>query len=172
MNIKELIQKRIDKLMSENYPMGAEMRSDSPWAKNTKYSEPITPKTNEFTVLAVSEDLGSGRKELAILQDLKGQKYAFYIDSFDKAELSDYAEREMTNVTNVGEERDFDLSDDWSIDEDVIRRFVNDKSTNLKRGHGLSGWENGADIVLIDPQLKQQLLHIFGHDEKIAQALA
>jgi len=163
MNIRKLIRE----ILSENYPAGAANDSSAPWLqKEPTYSNVTEPKTKEFSTIGLFPN------ELAILQDVNGQKYAFYFNTLDKSDFAPYAQREIIHTSKGEDGPEHDYSDDWSIDNHVIDGYVNDNASHMTRGVGMEAWQNGLDLDLIDDALKVELLNTFGKNQSIQSALA
>ncbi len=89
-----------------------------------------------------------------------GKLFVYNVESADNDEYEEYASREETYLG-----RDEDGMPDveygeWEMDEEIIDNYVNDNIEHLSTGVGLDDWENGADIVEVDPTLAQDLLGI------------
>jgi hypothetical protein len=155
-NIRAFVRNRLRELMNENYPVGAEQDSAAPWNQAEKMSTPIVAKKKDYTII------GLYPREIAILQDNVGKKYAFYLNSLDNSDLAPYAEREIKN----GEH-----SDNWEVDSDIIGNYINDNAGMMSKGVGLDAWEKGVAIVEIDEALKSELLNLYGTNNSIQNAL-
>lgn len=168
-HILEMQRKLNSKVITEsNYPAGAENDPNAPWNRSEpKYSSPIVPKVAEYTTV------GFFPGELAILQNPKGEKYAFYFNHLSSNDFAPYAEIEKTYVGKDEDgEPEFDYSDDWEVDQHVVDNYVNDNAQHLSKGEGIVGWEDGIDLVKIDDALKNEILRTYGGNASIKAALA
>lgn len=152
---------------SDGYlPIGAEYDRDAPWNQNVNTTKPTTPKQIVFDVVYYN-------REIAILTDKEGNLYAFVYDSIPKNDFMEYAE---VPETYVGKDEDgdpeFEYSDDWEIDGDVIERYVNDNLKSFSYGAGLDDFELGKDIVKIDSELKTDLLKLYDKDMGLVKRIS
>jgi hypothetical protein len=136
-----------------NYAPGTEFSPTSPWNQSSpEYSEPLEPKKIEYEVIASNQ-------EIAILKEIESGEYYLYDFAYlDKDELKDYAEVEKG-------------ADDFDIDDDVIKRYINFNLPKLSKGVGVNDWENGVDIVKIDDQVKNKLLNLYDKNTDIKNKL-
>lgn len=111
--------------------------------------------------------------EMALLKGEDGNIYAFYYDMVDRNDFEEYADREIVDRYPDGEGGwDFDYSDDWDVDDDVLQNYINDNLRTLKIGNGLDAWESGDfDLVLVDDELRQDLLDIYDKDANLVKIL-
>ena len=146
-------------------PAGAEYDHNAPWV-DRDVTKPIEPKEELYTVIAYNP-------EAAILKGVDGSLYYFFYDNIEKDELAPYAEIERTYV---GKDEDgqpeFDLSDDWDIDGEVISNYVNDNIDMLSKGEGVDDWENAVNFVKIDEPLKNELLKMYDKDKSFVKVLS
>jgi hypothetical protein len=135
-----------------NYAPGTEFSPRAPWNPSPEYSEPLEPKEIEYEVIASNQ-------EIAILKEIESGEYYLYDFAYlDKDELKDYAEVEKG-------------ADDFDIDDDVIKRYINFNLPKLSKGVGVNDWENGVDIVKIDDQVKNKLLNLYDKNTDIKNKL-
>ena len=135
-----------------NYAPGTEFSPRAPWNPSPEYSEPLEPKEIEYEVIASNQ-------EIAILKEIESGEYYLYDFAYlDKDELKDYAEVEKG-------------ADDFDIDDDVIKRYINFNLPKLSKGEGVNDWENGVNIVKIDDQVKNKLLNLYDKNTDIKNKL-
>ena len=115
----------------------------------------------------------SYNREMALLKGEDGNIYAFYYDMIDRDSFEEYADLVVVDTQPDGEGGvDVEYGDDWEIDEDVIENYVNDNLDSLKIGKGLDAWESGDyQLVLVDDELKQDLLDIYDKDKNLVKIL-
>lgn len=166
--IRKIIREHLEKVVNENYPAGADTDPNAPWnKKDPTYSNPKTPEVSVFKTIAVYP------RELAILADAEGNKYAFYFGHLSNSDFEPYAEREILSAEKGWEdgEVDYEYSDDWEVDNHVIDGYINDNLESLTKGEGVDAWEDGIDIVKIDDGLKAELLSTYGNNEQIKNSI-
>ena len=157
MNLRKHIQKEISRILSENdnLPLGAEYIQDAPYNQE---DGPIrrgeTPKENKYQTVWYESNSG-----LAILKDASGSLYAFSTDSIDYEDYEPYADREKIYLGKDEDGMpDTELSD-WSLDSDIIQKYVNDNLDSIQTGKGVSAYGDGISLVEIDEELKLELLN-------------
>lgn len=172
MNIRGIVKETVQKIFDhwqllENYPAGAENDSRAPWnQKDSEYAQGI--ESNK----AGLKTIGFYPNEIAILIDNKGRKYVFYFNHLSSSDLEPYVEKEIVH-SEKGLTGDIDHEyGDWEVDGLVIQNYVNDNFSILKRGFGKESWENGAELVEINNELKKEILSMYGKNPTIQQALA
>jgi hypothetical protein len=157
MNLRKHIQKEISKIISENdnLPLGAEYIKDAPYNQE---DGPIrrgeTPKENKYQTVWYESNSG-----LAILKDASGKLYVFSTDSVDEEEYEPYAEREEIYLGKDEDGMPDTELGDWSLDRDVIQKYVNDNLDSLQTGKGVSAYDDGISLVEIDEDLKLELIN-------------
>jgi hypothetical protein len=137
--LKNLISDK--KVMGEDgrLPAGVEYDSNAPW-RDKNFSSPIKAKKELFSVIAYNS-------EAALLQGVDGL-YFFFYEHINKDEFIPYAEIESTYVGKDGEgQPEFELSDDWDINGEVISNYVNNNLDELSKGEGVDAWEDAIDLV-------------------------
>jgi hypothetical protein len=147
------------------YPAGAADDSRAPYNQpEPNMVTSIQPKEKKIEVLAFN-------REIAILK-AENQLLLFPYDHIERREFMPYAavERRYIGRDEDGEP-DFEYDEDFEIDDEAISNYVNDNISKLKVGSGISGWENGEDLVKIDEPLKQELISLFGLNKNIVTAL-
>ena len=145
-------------------PAGVEYDSNAPW-KDKNVSSPIKAKKELFSVMAYNS-------ESAILKGMDGL-YFFFYEHINKDEFIPYAEIESTYVGKDGEgQPEFELSDDWDINGEVISNYVNNNLDELSKGEGVDAWEDAIDLVKIDEPLKYELLKMYDKDKSFVKALS
>lgn len=152
---------------SDGYlPAGAEYDKNAPWNQDSELSTPTKPKQRMFNVVYYN-------REIVILNDKEGNQYAFIYDSIPREDFEEYAEIPRVYI---GKDEDgdpeFEYSDDWDIDEDVLDRYINDNLKNISYGVGLGDFEEGKDIVKIDSELKADLMKLYDKDKGLVRVLS
>lgn len=152
---------------SDGYlPAGAEYDKNAPWNQDSETSTPTKPKQRMFNVVYYN-------REIVILNDKEGNQYAFIYDSIPREDFEEYAEIPRVYI---GKDEDgdpeFEYSDDWDIDEDVLDRYINDNLKNISYGVGLGDFEEGKDIVKIDSELKADLMKLYDKDKGLVRVLS
>lgn len=141
-------RKIVRKTLEENYPAGANLRSDAPWKQNPEYSKPKTPKTEEFSV----ESLNTTEETAILKNNNDGSQWVFYYGDISKEDLSPYAEIEKIQ-RGKGKNVEFEEGE-WEVNGDVISKYVNDNLENLSMGSGQDDFEAGKQLVKIDESMK------------------
>lgn len=119
------------------------------FSKNRKES-----KNNFYTVVGFD-----GRNEFAILKGLNGRLYGFYYAGLNKDLFAPYVSYMIDGVSP-------------DIDAIAVQNYVNDTAETLSKGYGLDAWNSGeGDIVEIDPDLREKLLHDFASSSSIVNSL-
>ena len=150
-----------------DYPMGADMDSRAP------FNEPETLKTTPKIVKNKKYSELYTNDEISILKDEFNNKYLFNYDHIGKSEFFDYIELPYT--TSKGEDGLADYEYDYEnfiIDGDVIENYVNDNLNTLSLGKGVEGMEDNNDLVLIDEELKNQIIKFWSNDDNILKYLS
>lgn len=152
---------------SDGYlPAGAEYDKNAPWNQGSDTSTPTKPKQRIFNVVYYN-------REIVILNDKQGNEYAFIYDSIPREDFEEYAEIPRVYVGKDEDgDPDFEYSDDWDIDEDVLDRYINDNLNNLSYGVGLNDFEDGKDIVKMDSELKADLMKLYDKDKGLVRVLS
>ncbi len=89
-----------------------------------------------------------------------GKLFVYNVESADNDEYEQYASR---SETPLGRDEDGNMDveyGEWEMDETIIDAYVNDNLGHLSIGKGKDDWENGVDMVEVDPALAQDLLGI------------
>jgi len=87
--------------------------------------------------------------DIAIIQDNSGKLYCFYWSEHSKGEFPPYHQ----------------------IDAQTIEDYVNTNEASLTKGIGLKDFESGVDLVLIDDDLKTELMNVYDKSPSIMKAL-
>lgn len=128
-------------------------------------NKPIDPKYKPL-------HLQSYNSEVAIFADDHHKLFVFYYEHLNKNVFKDYAEMTKHVVGKDAEGHpEFEYSDDWDIDGNILSRYVNDNLGELSKGKGIIGFESGKDLVLIDDELKTELLDLYDKDKKLKKSL-
>jgi hypothetical protein len=157
MNLRKHIQKEISRILSENdnLPWGAEYMKDAPYnQEDGSIRKGETPKENKYQ--AVWYESNSG---LAILKDASGKLYVFSTDSVDDVDYEPYADREEIYLGKDEDGMPDTELGDWSLDRDIIQKYVNDNLDSLQTGKGVSAYDDGISLVEIDEDLKLELIN-------------
>lgn len=143
---------KIEEYEDGGYPAGTANDPSAPWNQSdTDYREGDRIE-GDFEVVGYNQ-------ELAILSNRVGALFAFYYYDIDNSELEQYADipREYIGKDEDGMP-DYDYADEFDIDEDVISSYVNDNIDSMSIGKGLDDFESGVDLVIIDSELRNDLI--------------
>lgn len=147
-----------------NYPAGAEFDSRAPWnQEEPKYTQTIKPQQTPFSLITMNP-------EIAILKGDDGM-YVFYHYDLGENELSPYTEIEQYAV---GRDEDGDVEyeyGDFEKTPEGLEDYINDNTNKLKIGDSFDDYEEGAELVKIDDELRNYLLSLFDKDKNITKAL-
>ncbi len=146
-------------------PAGAENDVNAPWNQNQKDA---TTKAKEkvLSVLAYN-------RESAILKGVDGSLYFFFYDHINREAFKPYAKVERTFIgKDETGEPEYEYSDNFVIDDNVLDNYVNDNINEISKGEGLGGFNSGADLVKIDAGLKQELLLLYDKDKSFVKILS
>jgi hypothetical protein len=147
-------------------PFGAAEDPRAPYNSLDNATKPIEPKQKQLEVLAKNN-------EIAILKSRTGELFLFEFNNVDKNNYMDYA-----SVTRryVGKDEDgnpdYEYDKDFEIDSDVISNYVNDNIKSLNVGEGISGWEDGYDLIKMDDELKNEIINLYDKDKNIISVLS
>ena len=118
---------------------------------------------------SLSLDTLALNKEIAILKDKFGVLYSFY-----------YPDAPIEDLNNISDELGFtEIKDDtkeyyWEDDNNekalVLAAYADTIIDNA--GEGYNDWENGAMLVKIDNELKDELIRLYDKDQQIVKALS
>ncbi len=87
-----------------------------------------------------------------------GKYYAFNVDSVDKDEYSEYADREETPIGR-DEEGMMDVEyGDWEMEGYIVNAYVNKNLQHLSFGKGIDDWERNVDMVEMDNEMVQDFM--------------
>lgn len=165
---EELKRRQSESVVDEDsgYPAGAANDPRAPYNQSDpQMSKPEQPKYDKFDVIAVG-------KEIVIMKAKDGKLFSYYFLDLDRDELEPYAEREVIDVEK-DEDGYYNVYDDnWEIDGETIERYVNDNLDYIKVGTTPEEWEDGDKIALITPEIKQEILNIWGDEQQIAKVLS
>ena len=147
-------------------PFGAAEDPRAPYNSVDNATKPIEPKQKQLEVLAKNN-------EIAILKSRTGELFLFEFNNVDRNNYMDYA-----SVTRryVGKDEDgnpdYEYDKDFEIDSDVISNYVNDNIKSLNVGEGISGWEDGYDLIKMDDELKNEIINLYDKDKNIISVLS
>ena len=144
-----------------DYPAGAEYDPSAPWNQKDPDYRGGERVEGDYEVIGYNG-------EVAILKNKKGNLFTFYYYDMDNSEFEPYAdiEREYVGKDEDGMP-DYDYADEFDIDGDVISSYVNDNIGSMSVGQGLGDFESGADLTLIDDELKNDLLSVYSDLEGV-----
>ena len=150
-----------DKIEEDSgYPAGTANDPSAPWNQDDSDYRKGDRVEGDFKVVGYNQ-------EVAILSNKKGQLFALYYYDIDNSELEQYADIGRTYIGNDEDGMpDFEYSDEFDIDEDVISSYVNDNIKQMKIGKGLDDFESGVDLTLIDDELRNDLISVHKDLEK------
>ena len=150
---------------SGSLPVGAANDSRAPFNQKDDTTTPIQSKDPQLSVVAYNG-------EVALLQGPDGALYTFYYHDMDRKQFADYA---TLGRTYVGKDEDgqpeYEYSDEFEVDGDVIGHYVNDNLSKLTKGEGLEAYESGIDLVKVDEPLKQELSSLYDKDKGMSGIL-
>jgi hypothetical protein len=130
--------------------------------------EPTEPRTAKNPTLQIIANTG----ELAIFKGPDGTLYLFNYFDIDKKEFAEFASQTRTFTgTGPGGEKEYDYSDDFEVNSDVISHYVNENLGSLTKGVGMQGYESGAKLITIDEHLKQEILNLHDKSPEVMKAL-
>lgn len=166
MSVKEGIAQTLSEMLNpieEDYPAGAEFDSRAPYNQPDPKIRKGERPTKKFVELKYSNP------EIAIFRDLNsGEFYVFYYGDIDQKTFEPYAERQGF----IDPDGDVEYYDDFDIDEDVLENYVNDNFQKLSKGEGVDDFQSGeTDLVLVNEELKNELLHLYDKDSRIVMVL-
>lgn len=150
MKISKIIQEIMSSQYASNLPAGAEYDKDAPYNQE----EPTIKqgdKPSEEKYMPVWYGYNAG---IVILKDASGKLYTFDYSLLDKEDVEQYADREVVSYDEDG----WPEYSDVEFDGKVIASYVNDNLDKLTTGVGKEDYNDDADIVLIDQDLKDYLL--------------
>lgn len=165
-SVKEGIAQTLSEMLTpidEDYPAGAEHNPNAPWNQQE-------PKSNrELTPSKQYVDLKYMNPEIVILKDLNsGELYVFDYFQLDKDLFKPYAER----YGFTDSQGDIEYDDEFEIDDETIENYVNDNFQEMSKGEGFEDFErNKTDLVVIDEELKDELLKLYDKDSKLIMTL-
>jgi hypothetical protein len=165
-SVKEGISQTLTEMLrpiEEDYPAGAEFDSTAP------YNRPEPKRVRGEKPRKRFVGLKYRNPEIAIFSDLNsGEMYVFYYGDIDYSLLEPYADR--YGYTDA--DGDLEYDENFEIDDDILENYVNDNFPNLTKGVGVDDFESGkTDLVLINEELKDELLHLYDKDSRIVMAL-
>jgi len=165
-SVKEGITQTLSEMLKpieEDYPAGAEFDSRAPYNREDPKKVSGEKPSNTFV------EIKYVNPEIAIFKDVKnGELYVFYYAQIDKDEFEPYADR----YGFTDSDGDIEFYDDYEIDDDTIENYVNDNFQTLKKGEGVDNFESGYfDLVLINEELKDELLQLYDKDSRLVLVL-
>lgn len=131
--------------------------------------EPTEPRRAKNPSLRVVADTG----EMAILNGPDGTLYLFNYFDIPKKDFAEFASQTRTFAgTGPDGKKEYDYSDDFIVDIDVISHYVNEMLSTLSKGVGIEGYESGAKLITIDEPLKQAIIDLHDKNPTVVQALS
>ena len=150
MKISKVIEEIISSQFASNLPAGAEYDKDAPYKqKEPKAKQGDRPSEEKYMPVWYGYNAG-----IVILKDASGKLYTFDYSLLDKEDVEQYADREVVGYDEDG----WPEYSDVEFDGKVIAAYVNDNLDKLTTGVGKEDYNDDADIVLIDQDLKDYLL--------------
>ena len=148
---------------ASNLPAGAEFDSTAP------YNRPEPKRVRGEKPRKRFVELKYSNPEIAIFSDLNsGEMYVFYYGDIDYSLLEPYADR----YAYTDADGDLEYDENFEIDDDILENYVNDNFPNLTKGVGVEDFQSDkTDLVLIDEELKDELLHLYDKDSRIVMVL-
>jgi hypothetical protein len=165
-SVKEAISQTLSEMITpidEDYPAGAEFDSKAPYNRGELNKMSGQKSTKKYV------DLRYMNLEIAILKDLNtGELYVFDYGQMDPKIFEPYVDK-YGELDSVG---DIEFNDDFDIDDEVLENYVNDNFQEMSKGEGVEDFEkNKMDLVLIDEELKDELLYLYDKDSKLVMVL-
>lgn len=165
-SVKEAISQTLSEMITpidEDYPAGAEFDSKAPYNRGELNKMSGQKSTKKYV------DLRYMNLEIAILKDLNtGELYVFDYGQMDPKIFEPYVDK-YGELDSVG---DIEFNDDFDIDDEVLENYVNDNFQEMSKGEGVEDFEkNRMDLVLIDEELKDELLYLYDKDSKLVMVL-
>jgi len=153
MDIRQIIREEVRKVLSENYPWGAEYDSSAPW------NQVDNTRAGEKAKKSVYDLIWSDNTEFAFFKGPDGNTYVLYIDSINRDDLEPYADREEMYMGRDEDGMPDIEYGDWEITGEVLYNYVNDNLDSMRIGKGLDDFESAEyDLVALDEELRQDLL--------------
>ena len=166
--VKEGISQTLTEMLGpleevSNLPAGAEFDPNAPWNRQEPKRVRGERPSKKFVEIKYSNP------EIAIFKDLNsGELYVFYYGDIDSKLLEPYVDRYGT----LDPEGDMEYDDNYEVDDDVLENYVNDNFQRLRKGEGSEDFESGNfDLVLINEELKDDLLHLYDKDSRLVMVL-
>ena len=164
--VKEGISQTLSEMltpMEEDYPAGAQNDPNAPWNREEPKVVRGERPSKKFVEIKYSNS------EIAIFKDLNsGELYVFYYGDIDPKSFEQYAERQ--GFTDP--EGDIEYYDGFEVDDNTLENYVNDNFPRLSKGEGVEDFESGkTDLVLINEELKDELLHLYDKDSRLVMVL-
>jgi hypothetical protein len=147
---KAEVNRPIGEVSGSNLPAGAEFDSSA------LYNKVDSPAGKQPTQKVL--DLQLWVDEYAFFTN-NGKLFVYNVESADNDEYANYASRTETPMGKEDGIMNVEYGE-WEMDEEIIDSYVNDNIEHLSTGVGLDDWENGTDLVEVDPRLAQDLLGI------------
>jgi hypothetical protein len=166
MSVKEGIAQTLSEMVKpieEDYPAGAEFDSSAPWNRK----EPTRVRGERPSKKFVKSKYIN--PEIVIFKDLKsGEMYVFYYGDIDTKLLEPYVDR----YGYADPDGDLEYNDNYDIDDETLENYVNDNFQKLSKGEGVEDFESGViDLVIINEELKDELLRLYDKDSRIVMVL-
>lgn len=164
--VKEGIAQTLSEMLrpiEEDYPAGAQFDPNAPWNREEPKSVRGEKAAKKFV------DLKYYNPEIAIFRDENsGEFYVFYYGDLDTKVFEPYAERQGF----IDPDGDMEYYDEFDIDDDTLENYVNDNFPKLTKGVGADDFVSGkTDLVLVDEELKSELLHLYDKDSRLVMVL-
>ncbi len=167
-SVKEGISQTLTEMLGpleevSNLPAGAEFDPNAPWNRQEPKRVRGERPSKKFVEIKFSNP------EIAIFKDLNsGELYVFYYGDIDTKLLEPYVDRYGT----LDPDGDMEYDDNYEVDDDVLENYVNDNFQRLRKGEGSEDFESGNfDLVLINEELKDDLLHLYDKDSRLVMIL-
>lgn len=133
-------------------------------------------QTPESDVLMSEDDVSNYKviylnRDLALVSDGHA-KYLFFYDDIEPNTFADYMD--STNDMYGKDEDGFKTHPDNSDiipDKTGIEGFLNANHQHLTKGEGLQGYNDGADIVKLDDQLKDRVVSLYSMNKPFVNIL-
>lgn len=162
-SISEAILEFANQITEDNLPLGSQNDPNAPWNRQ-ELKQVRGEKSNEKFV-----DLKYYNSEIAIFRDLQtNQLYVYYYDNIDVNLLKPYADK----YGYLDADGDMEYNQDFEVDGEVLENYVNDNFRNIPKGKGVNDFESPeSKLVLIDDELKSDLLRLHDKDSKLVMVL-
>lgn len=160
-NEKELVRPEANVEEASDYvPDPSDFLHQAPFNAPSLTSKPKHVEYGEYHTIYMNP-------EIVIMRSKADELFVFYYASTNKEDFHQYAEIPMDHVGKDEDGNpDFDYKyDEMELDGGVIDRYVNDNITSISKGSGVESFEDGDDLVRIDPALAQELVRTYKSDK-------